>query len=484
VLAPCGALLAGDSFGLIDGFATNCPDPEAQQQQLNRWLNTVVARAFVASPITLTLSPFPELFETSRYIDTEHEPKAKPLYVDPSLELVDPSGAARDQALSRLVARRRTNRLCANTEDLREVETGVGRACLVSGLRSGRQPDLVDFTVLGVGVTPYSEGGFVEVGRKIDGKATVRRGWHRLRSADRLEDAGCRAGRVLAMYEVPGEGVQMLDGTVSPEALILRGFRSTYRIKNLDPLICSLHSTQHTPLVHAYIADRAAELHRRRGGQRLNDLELAQSLSRWDASQESLRLLVQGEAPHPQDTSAAAVVRQARLDVIAAQTPRLMPIIYQRLAQDLQVSPQDIDAESYLRWFSRSCGMQLARWYELRFLYDYHHPGVSRWSPGHIYTLGENNVSLLAEFPDLDTGTFVDDPDEELLSILQLPPEDLPVLRDQFDFFHNREITATKVVIETLAALLYHSYGRLNVDPIAQFDETYHDGRSRRSASA
>jgi hypothetical protein len=362
--------------------------------------------------------------------------------------------------------------LYANAEDQREVETGVGRACLVSGLRS-EHSDLVDFTVLGIGVTPYSEGGFVEVGRAIDGKATVRRGWHRKKCAERLEDAGCRAGRVVAMYEVPGNGVKMLDGTISPEALIVRAFRSTYRVKNLDPLICSLHSTQHTPLVHAYVADRAVALHRRRGGQYLNELELAQALGRWDASQESLRLLVNGAAPAVHDTSAAAVVRQVRLDVIAEQTPRLMSLIYQRLAGDLKISEQDVDAAFYLRWFARSCGTQLARWRDMRFLYDYHHPGISRWTLGHIYTLGENNVSLLAEFVDLDTGTFVDDPDEELLSILQLPPEDLPVLRERFDFFHQREVTAAKTVIETLTALLFHSYGHLDVNPLAEFDGAY-----------
>lgn len=480
-LAPCGVLLTGDSFTLIDGFATNHPDREGQEQLLTHWLNMIGTRAFgAASPIALTSSPFPELFETSRYIDTEYEPLAQPLYIDPSLEVV----AAVDdrEALHRLVARRRTNRLCANAEDLREVETGVGRACLVQGLRCHCE-DLVDFTVLGIGVTPYSEGGFVEVGRKIDGKATVRRGWHRKNCAERLENAGCRAGRVVAMYEVPGDGVQMLDGTVSPEALIVRGFRSTYRVKNLDPLICSLHSTQHTPLVHAYVAQRAIELHRQRGGQRLSELELAHALSQHDASQESLRLLVQGAAPSPHDTSAAAVVRQVRLDVIASQAPRLMATIFQRLADDLHIASQDVDPEVYLRWFARSCGEQLARWHQLRFLYDYHHPGVSRWSPGHIYTLGENNVSLLAEFVDLDTGTFVDDPDEELISILQLPPEDLPVLREGFDFFHQREITATRTVIETLTALLQHSYGALDVNPLAQFDEAYDDGRSRIAAT-
>ena len=482
VLAPCGVLTEGPF--LIDGFASNAPDPAAQQRHIVNWLNTAVANRTQAVPaVTLTSGPFPEMFETSRYIDTEYVSEARALYIDPSLQLDPADQHGQDRTLARLIARRRSNRLYAATEDLREIETGVGRACLVEGLRAG-QADLVDFTVLGIGVTPYSEGGFVEVGRKIDGKATVRRGWHRKDCADRLEDAGCRAGRVLAMYEVPGEGVQMLDGTVSPEALILRAFRSTYRVKNLDPLICALHSTQHTPLVHAYVAERALELHRSRGGHTLDEPELAQALSRWDASQESLRLLVQGEAPSPFDTSAAAVVRQARLDVIAAQTPPLMEVIFERLAQDLQLPRQDVTPTSYLRWFARCTGRQLARWRQMRFLYDYHHPGVSRWTLGHIYTLGENNVSLLAEFPDLDTGTFVDDPDDKLLSILQLPPEDIPVLRSNFDFFHQREIIAAKTVLETLTALLYHSYGYLDVAPLNEFDETYHAERFSDTAVA
>lgn len=466
--APCGVrALADGAYELVDGLAPDCPDAESRRTLLRKWLAAVKTRIDPQPAVELG-GEFARLYGTWTYIDTAYEPEAKELYIDPTLDLAFP-GSDRIEGLRKLLARRR----CAHSPskfDRRTVEVGVGRACLVDGLRVGSDPDFKDFTVLGVGVTPFSEGGFVEVGRKIDGKATVRRGWHRKYCAERLESSDCRAGRVVAMYEVPGDGVEMLDGSVSPEALIVRAFRCNMRVKQLDPLICCMHSTQHTPLTHAYVAQRAIE---RRGNN--ENLEwLSHVLLMYEASQESLRSFVLDPAPSPEDLSWEACVRQARIDAIRSHAPFVLRTVFDRLSRELQAP---VDESFYLEWFATSVGEQLARWYELRFLYDYHHPGISRWKPLHLYTLGENNVTLLAEFPDLDTGVFIDDEDSYLASALQLPAADIPVLRERFGFFHNRELEAALATVKTLAAILSHCYGDLGVDAPAIFEKAYNNAR-------
>jgi hypothetical protein len=65
--------------------------------------------------------------------------------------------------------------------------------------------------------------------------------------------------------------------------------------------------------------------------------------------------------------------------------------------------------------------------------------------------LSENNVSLLAEFPDLDTGVFLDRYDAEHMDEIFLTRDDFATLADGYDEAHARDVAAGRSVLRTLA---------------------------------
>jgi hypothetical protein len=426
--------------------------------------------------LTIGAASFPELFGTPQHIETELVPDASCVYLDPELEpttILD--GEELQSALRHILCRRRcTMPLTGQLTEQRLVEPGVGRSCLVQGIRLRGGPHLYEFTILGIGLTPFSEGGYVEIGRKIDGKASLFRAWHRKTSAERLEAQGCRTGRVVAIVSLPGEDIEMPDGTASPSALVVRGFRCAYRIKQLDPLVCCLHSIQHTPLVGAYLMRRAREFCLLDAGGLADDELLARALEMQGASQESLRALLAAR-PRAHVADWSALVQHVRLEVIDTYVPVLVGTAKRRLAQELEVTDAEVRDADYLAWFAESVGAQLKAWRRLRFLHDYHQPGVSRWKPGHLYTLGENNVTLLAEFPDLDTGVFIDDDEKHLKATLQLTTEDVAVLRKRYLVFHQRDVEAAETVLHTLGTLLFRSDGGMVERAVARFRRSYAD---------
>jgi hypothetical protein len=491
-LAPCAVIMDGVHGHLRDPLrnAVDNEDVPIWSETIRDWLQEARARSTMPEPLTIpgrdsleipiddksvprhlprpddapsrgvAPSLLPRLFATPLSIETAAVDVSLH-YLDPDLEPTElGTGESRSAALQRILGRRRAATVDPEgATQARLVEVGVGRACLVDEVRIPTHPELRDFTVLGVGMTPYSEGGYIEIGRKIDGKAALTRAWHRKALADRLEAEGCRTGRVVAILEVKGEEIEMPDGKVSPAGLITRGFRCAFRVKQLDPLVMCLHSVQHAALVGAYLLERARELRVElelsdQGGLESDDA-LACAIEAQGASQESLRELLVNSVRMGDRLHWPAVVRQARLGAIDGYAPMLVQTARRRVASDLGASFRDFGEEEYLFWFAHSLGTQLAAWRRLRFLHDYHHPGMARWRPDHLYTLGENNVTLMAEFPDLDTGVFVDDDAAELEARLQLPPEDVALLRDRFGLLHQRDVRAAETVVRTLAELLF-----------------------------
>jgi hypothetical protein len=146
----------------------------------------------------------------------------------------------------------------------------------------------------------------------------------------------------------------------------------------------------------------------------------------------------------------------------------LLELARRRLARDLGAG---ITLRDYVEWFAISLGRTLARWRALRFLHDYHQPGIGRSAPA--FTLVENNVTLLGEFPDLDTGLFVDDPPGRVGAELQLSPSELQQLRHGFSEFHLREVAACRAVAATLAAIALPSSGRPADEAMHCFDAAY-----------
>jgi hypothetical protein len=164
------------------------------------------------------------------------------------------------------------------------------------------------------------------------------------------------------------------------------------------------------------------------------------------------------------------------MDAIDACVPAMLRPVKARLADELEVEAEEVTDEFYLHWFAASVGSQVAKWRQLRFLHDYHQPGVSRWRPEHLYTLGENNVTLLAEFPDLDTGVFVDDDENCLQRTIQLSGKDVVALRDQFSRFHSRDCNAAEVVVRTLALLVCRDSPGTVTSAINAFRRAYSGG--------
>jgi len=362
----------------------------------------------------------------------------------------------------------------------RFVEPGVGRGYLVDCVRVEGRPELIDFSVIGAGLTPYSRGGYVNVGRKIDGKVALLRGLRRQRCAERLETIGCRAAPVLAMFRLRDDFIVLGDGQRLEAALVVRGFRSVFRIKQLDPIACFYHSIQASPPLNSFVGDPRwdFEVDRR-------------TLSRAQAAERQAFLIalhrhgVAGVLPRigsfgqnsPGASDPEARALQRRFDITCSYAPLVLDVVKQRVAMELGRNPytEPLTNFEYAVWFARTMGEQLARFRAHRFLHDYHQQGVSRHRPAWLYSLCENNITLLAEFPDLDTGVFVNG-DREALDELQLAKRDLAALAAGFEKAHLRDLRATRVAVRTLSTIVCHG-DRASVRKIlGYFDQSY--GRS------
>ena len=359
----------------------------------------------------------------------------------------------------------------------RFVEPGVGRTCLVDFLRVDGFPDLLDFSVAGVGLTPYSAGGYVEIGRAIDGRVALVRAMHRLRCASRLEEAGVRTGRVVAVIELTGEDITMPDASSSPAALLVRGFRCALRVKQLDPVACFHHSLQHSALV----ADAMMDPRWRMPGtvdREPNRSLLGAYFDNYGAAVDDIRQ-VTGEVTPPAD-ELDATARARRMQLTWWYAPIVLDVVKARLSREIGRDPvsEGLSDREYVNWFATTLGAELAAMRKVRFLHDYHHPGVARYSPGWQYTLVEGNVGLLAEFPDLDTGVFVDAIEQETCDDLQLTRRDLEVLHDGYETFHRQDVEAAHAVLRSLSIIALHHDTSAEQDAASRFWRAY-DGPGR-----
>jgi hypothetical protein len=365
----------------------------------------------------------------------------------------------------------------ADPVDTRLVEPGVGRSVLIDRLHLPGKPHLVDFTALGVGVTPYAEGGYANVGRLIDGMAGRDRGQHRRQCADLLEAEGCRAGEVVAVIELPGSIIKVPHAPEIQAAVMVRGFRCLFRVKQLDPIGHFLHSTEYTPaahelMLHPFWSPPAA----RRTADPLVAWHQQHTLAGLNAYAQAgaLGTLVDHALMPPADCGLGEA-RVRRLALVRLYAPLLLALARARLAIELDLDPdtERPDNPAYVTWFARSLGRQLATFCRLKFLHDYHHPGVARTSAGSLHSLSENNVSLLAEFPDLETGIFVDRPAADQLDTLFLSPADHDVLKDNYGAFHAMERSYARSIVRTLAFVALDGDPTAVTSALHDFDRSY-----------
>jgi len=389
-------------------------------------------------------------------------------FLHPGLEgpsFADTNLASRPESLLRHTARSIDEAASGDRLGLRLVEPGVGRAVVVDHLALADRPDLMDFTSLGVGLTPYSRGGFVDVGRAIDGLAALCRGRHRRTCAERLEAAGCRAGAVAAITTLADDTIDVPGVGRIQAAIVVRGFRCVLRVKQLDPIGCFYHSIQHAPLAHDFLThplwDRQAN-----GPARQSMLMALEAY----AAASSLAGLV--AAPANMD---AAYARARRLETVRLYAPMVLEMVRARLAVELGRDPETAAPSNseYVQWFAATLGRQFAQFHRLRFLHDYHQPGIGRTAPAWLYTLGENNVTLLAEFPDLDTGVFVDRYDAEHMDEVFLSKSDFAALADNFPQAHARDVAAGRAVLRTLGFVALDGDAAGLRDADRAFDSAY-----------
>lgn len=331
----------------------------------------------------------------------------------------------------------------------RLVEPGVGRTFIVDRIEIGTRPALRDFICSGVGLTTYARSGYVSVGRHLDGKISLVRALHRKVVAERLEEIECRSGSVAAIYKIGGSMVRMLDGSGSPAVIMVRGFRSGCRVKQLDPIASFLHCAETAAVVSACVLEPIAQEAR-------SFLEVSEMLSRYGrfgpAADDVAELL--GLTSSWEETKRPCPVRDFRIDLVARYARLLLTWAAGR--QGFPIGDRKTHATAirdHAIWFCRELGRQLRQFKLHGFLHDYHHPGVSRYSPNWLHTLVENNVTLAAEFADLETALFVGMDDAYLEQALQLTSADLRLLRSNFNSCHEKDVLHACRIADTIAAI-------------------------------
>lgn len=427
-------------------------------------------------------------------VDTQPWPDAQFEYLHSGLigPRVGADAATREESLLRYLGRVISPEPTADPLGKRFVEPGVGRTTLVDFLRVEGRQEFTDFSVLGVGLTPYSAGGYAMVGPYVDGKTSVNRAVHRFGCSERLEEAGCRVAKTLAIIRLPGLETTMPDETKAPAALIVRGFRSILRVKQLDPLASLFLSVQHRPQLLSFLLDPRWEVAQQPGpnaartttsnaaSPRNLDLDFLQALYRFGGTTTCMRRITGERDGRAGSSYSERRAKERRLQVIYSYAPILLNIAKAKLARELGRDPElePLSDQEYIYWFARTLGRQLALMKKVRFLHDYHQQGISRYTPNWIYTLCETNVTLLAEFPDLDTGVFTDRLDTRTLEELLISKEEFRTLQAGYESFHARDVSEARAVLRTLTLITFHGNVAREAWAAEQFTRGYEEGLS------
>ena len=288
----------------------------------------------------------------------------------------------------------------------------------------------------GGGLTSYSVGGFVFIGQPINGRSALVRLEHRRYCAERLEALGCRTAPVVALFELPGERAPLPGGTDSAAGLAVRGFRCVLRVRQLDPVASFYQSLQHSALIAPALLQRQPA-----GGTGVDDAALLTAL---EAYAWRLRRCAPGAEPAPARSPADRAARQLRQDLLREYAPLPVAVARARVSRELgRIRTSSRSARRSTSAGSRAKPVGSSR-------SGARHGSctitTSRGCPANgIMTLVESNVTLLAEFPDLDTALFVDSPEDA--DALQIDEADQAVLRAGFPEFHAREVDAARRIV-------------------------------------
>lgn len=412
---------------------------------------------------------------------TEWRSQAAQVWVHPDLRLTRQleSDGTLEEVLHQYLARTISSEP-GPTHEWRNVEPGVGRTVLVDNLKLENAPEYRDFSCSGVGLTLFARRGYVDVGRHLDGKVSLMRALHRKETAERLEKIGCRAAKVVAIYELPDEPVRMLDGTSSPAVIMVRAFRNILRIKQLDPIAPFLHGDESHAIVASAIIEQCASAIQPDLNQLLTIFDTHRKLG--PKADDLPHLLGLTENWH--ELIEDSPVRDLRLMILRSYAGPVLRLAARRQGFPCSIQSSSSGIAEYLAWFSREMGRQLGSFRRHRFLHDYHHPGITRFTENWLYTLVENNVTLSAEFADLETAAFVDTDTPYLCEALQLKPRDVELLRVNFEQFHRTDLLQGYRSVETvlkLAELIGATSSNVTKSGLVEFTQAYLDASSGSS---
>ncbi len=389
---------------------------------------------------------YPSVARDTEAVDTLYWPGGYFEYLHPGLRGPNVS-ACQSRAESLLLFLARTTSQVAKAHGMKDgihgfgkrfVEPGIGRSVLVPLLRIEGRRELVDFSVLGVGLTPYSEQEFVMVGPEVDGLVSLVKARHRKMLAEKLASIGCRVPVTCAVIPLPGLLKTWPDGRQTTAALLVRASKMNLRIQQLDPF----HGFFHTTKLQSSMRECFRRLNSATSSPLVDDVDgdaLAECCKHID-----IRAIVYKEryggvtTPKPVRTG-----RGLRFKEVASFAPFALEVAKQRLASEL-CSDQVFTNREYAVWFGTSMGEQLAKMRDARFLFDYR-PGRS---PKIANALHESQISLLAEFHDLDTGIFVDSRETEGVLLTQMQIDEL---KTNFEAHHVAEYKEAFAIVRTLA---------------------------------
>jgi hypothetical protein len=472
----CIVTLSEDSAGVYKGMSAHARKVGGYIT-LDYTFSGVASSASVPHPLSALL---PSLDSGHCYVETSSRNDAGVTFLDS--RLIGPKfpadGLSTQAALLNYLARSVNEDTSVPSDPFgrRYVEPGVGRGYLVDFLRIEGRPEIVDFSVIGGGLTSYSREGYVNVGRTIDGKVTLGRAIHRKLCADRLEEAGCRTAPVVAVIALTNERVVLPGGKYVAAALLVRGFRSVLRIKQLDPVACLYHSLQARPKLVSFLTDSRWNLRNEKLQQPLLGTKppFFAALGRWGMSAVLPSIASRNQPPlNLFDPDVRA--RQCRFRATRMYAPFLVDLVKARVATEIGRDPvrEPLTNLEYAHWFASTMGRQLAILRQVRFLFDYHQEGISHPLPIWLYSLGENNITLMAEFADLDTGFFVDAPDESSVDELRLTRRDLAILSRNFEVFHRRDLRLARSAVRTLVTIACHGQSTAIAPVLRRFESQY-----------
>jgi hypothetical protein len=312
------------------------------------------------------------------------------------------------------------------------VEPGIGRTYLADLVHLGNHPEFRDFSVTGVGLTPFSKAGFFFKGPHIDGHMLLQRARHRRRVGEVLAAVGCRVPAVAAIITAPGLKHTTRDGSRMPAALLVRGFRCVLRVKQLDPVANLLMSG---PLWHIPVQEQL------RGRNPGPCTCLSPSFFLGTRSGRRCDL-------------ASDCLRQ-RTELARSNAGALVQHACGRLAEELGRDPatDPVSVPEYVAWFADTMGKQLAMMRKERFLHDYQ-LAQDWWNDPHFLrdSLMDTNVTLLAEFADLDTGVLVSR-DDEWRDELRVSKATMRRLVARFEEYHAIEARLAASICATVELL-------------------------------